>query len=133
MSEASSLGCPGGESVRLPGSITPTGMDAGLKTTPGGNGMCEMGLCKMVEAVKPISPLEKAFGVSDSADPLRTVRRDASTPIPGRAAYAAPLSYRVDPDPTLAAKKCAGVLAAIFLALLLMVGISLRVRDPLPD
>ncbi|NQW63421.1 MAG: FHA domain-containing protein [Deltaproteobacteria bacterium] len=137
MSEASNLGCPSGESVRLPGSITPTGMDAGLKTTPGGNGMCEMGLCKMVEAVKPISPLEKAFGISDSADPLRKVRRDATAtlpaPLPQRAPYAAPTSYRVDPDPTLAAKKCAGVLGAIFLALLLMVGISLRVRDPLPD
>ena len=133
MSEASSLGCPGGETVRLPGSITPTGMDAGLKTTPGGNGLCEMGLCKMIEAVKPISPLESAFGISDSADPLRTIRRDATTPLPGRAAYVAPASYRVDPDPTLAAKKCAGVLAVTFLAMLLMVGTSLRVRDPLPD
>ena len=135
MSEASSRGCPGGEEVKLPGSITPTGANASLPTTPGANKICGLqdSPCLAVETSAPISPLESAFGISETADPLRTIRRDATTPLPGRAAYVAPASYRVDPDPTLAAKKCAGVLAVTFLALLLMVGTSLRVRDPLPD
>jgi hypothetical protein len=132
LSEASGVGCPTGGPAVLPGSIGPGGISPSAAPSQSSPKWCSA-ICAGVESADPLSPLESAFGISETADPLRAVRRDASTPMPGRAAYAAPTSYRVDPDPTLAAKKCAGVLAAIFLALLLMVGISLRVRDPLPD
>ena len=82
--------------------------------------------CAAVDTGEPLTPLESTFGVEPDSDPVR--RATGPTQAADR-----PESYRLSPKPEVAVRRASVILALMASLLIALVGLVLKLRDPLPE
>ena len=116
-----------GSAIAVPVSTTETGLQASAASPHKEDYplLCSAP-CAAVKAGMPLTPLEASFGVEKESDPLRKAAKYANDSNPSE-------SYRLSPKPEVAVRRASVILALMASLLIALVGLVLKLRDPLPE